>query len=100
MTDRVYPEPVFDDEHDARARAQTEKERLREQARLTVREKFPECTKFADMVREAFGDGAKITYAIEDGLYVGDLPEKRKKQHEAELGPLRRLRFEKQGDSN
>jgi hypothetical protein len=48
---------------------------------------------FADQVREAFGEGVQIVYAIEDGLYVGDLPEERKAKHEATHGPLRKLRL-------
>lgn len=65
----------------------------REEARRRFRSHFPVTAAFADQVREAFGEGVQIVYAIEDGLYVGDLPEEKKAKHEATYGPLRKLRL-------
>ena len=48
---------------------------------------------FADRVRTTFGDEVQIVYAIEDGLYVGVIPEERKAKYEATHGPLRKLRL-------
>lgn len=75
--------PVFDDEHDAKARAELElKERItgaKEAARDRVRAQFPEVTEFADSVRTQFGEGVRILWAVEGSQSVGRVP-----QHELE----------------
>ena len=38
-----------------------------------VRSKFPECIRFADAVRNVFGNGVKLVYAKENGEELGQL---------------------------
>lgn len=93
MTEQGYPEPQFGDELEAREAREQEAAARREIARRRFRSRFPVCAAFADDVRTAFGDGVEIVYAIEDGGYVGALPEERKARHEATFGPLQRVRL-------
>lgn len=36
-----------------------------------VRSNFPACVKFADLVRDQFGEGVKITFMNEEGRKIG-----------------------------
>ncbi len=36
-----------------------------------VREQFPKCVEFADVARDVFGDGVKVTFMQEGGRSVG-----------------------------
>jgi hypothetical protein len=88
-----WPEPVFDDEHDARAAEQ----RLYEQ-RAEVNRRFPVCCAKAREVEAVFGTGVRIVWAIEDGWMVGPVPVEEIERYEAATGPLRRMRLRGPGD--
>lgn len=93
MSGPSTPEPVFDDELDAKVRREREQEARRERARLRFRELFPKTTEFADLCREHFGDQVEVIYTMEDGKYVGPVPDDHRKEYEAKFGPVRRVRL-------
>lgn len=94
MSERHFPEPVFDDAIDARARVAKAKAEQREVARQRFRHLFPKTTEFADLCRKHFGDQVEILHAIEDGLYVGPVPEKDQREYEKKFGgKLRKVRL-------
>jgi hypothetical protein len=45
-----------------------------EERKAQVREDFPWCTSFADMVRDAFGPGVKAVRFVENGKTIGKAP--------------------------
>lgn len=87
------PEPVFDDAIDAKLRREQLEQQRREAAKRRFREVFPKTTEFADQCREHFGDGVEIIYAIEDGKYVGPVPDDAREEYEQKFGPMRRVRL-------
>ena len=93
MSGPSKPEPVFDDELDAKARKEREQEARRERARLRFRELFPKTTEFADLCREHFGDQVEVIYTMEGGKYVGPVPDDHREEYEKKFGPVRRVRL-------
>lgn len=90
---REWPEPVFGDEHEARAARQRQEEERREALRLEVRRRFPSAVSKAAEVQAVFGEGVRIVWAIEDGWAVGRVPPEEIERHEIQFGPLRWLRL-------
>lgn len=91
MSGRQYPEPRFDDEHDARVRRKQDEAARREAARLKVRQAFPKVIEFADKCRELFGDQVELLWAFEDGQYIGNPPEEVIKDYEQRHGTVRKM---------
>lgn len=73
MSARDYPEPVFDDERDAKERAERERAAEIERRRAANRARMPIVTSVFDEYEAQF-PGCKVIWAIEGDVVVGKPP--------------------------
>lgn len=92
---RQFPTPVFDDALDERRQREQALAQRREALRQRVRESFPETTRFADNLREVFGE-VRIVWAAEQGNIIGRVPEPVLADQQQQFGRLRDVGKEQQ----